>query len=74
MSITETSMYKYLMQNYNEKKDAVAMSFLHKKFTYGFLSDEIDRIACFLKNQGIEKGYNSPAKHSVGGKFVLRRQ
>ena len=56
MSITETSMYKYLMLNYNEKKDAVAMSFLHKKFTYGFLSDEIDRIACFLKNQGIEKG------------------
>ena len=56
MSITETSMYKYLMQNYNEKKDAVAMSFLHKKFTYGFLSDEIDRIAWFLKNHGIEKG------------------
>ena len=43
-------------QAVGKKKDAVAMSFLHKKFTYGFLSDEIDRIACFLKNQGIEKG------------------
>ena len=56
MKITETSMYRYFMRNFDEKKDSVALSFLYKKFTYRYLSDEIDRVACFLKNQGVEKG------------------
>lgn len=52
----ETSMYRYLMNNYEEKKDAVAVSFLHKQFTYRQLKDEIDRVACFLVKQDVKKG------------------
>ena len=49
-------MYRYLMNNYEEKKDAVAVSFLHKQFTYRQLKDEIDRVACFLVKQDVKKG------------------
>ena len=54
--MTGKSMYQALMQNYQQKKDDVAICFLYKKFSYAFLKKEIDSIACFLKNNGIKKG------------------
>lgn len=50
------SMYGYLLHNYHQKKDDVAICFLYKKFSYEFLKNEVDTIACFLHNQGIKKG------------------
>ncbi len=49
-------MYDYLMHNFEEKKDACAMSFLHRNFSYAFMADEIQRVAAFLKKLGIKKG------------------
>ena len=49
-------MYDYLMHNFEEKKDACAMSFLHRNFSYVFMADEIQRVAAFLKKLGIKKG------------------
>ena len=51
-----TSMYNYLMHNYQDKKDDVAICFLYKNFSYKFLKDEIDHVACFLVSRGIKKG------------------
>ncbi len=44
------------MNNYEEKKNAVAVSFLHKQFNYRQLKDEIDRVASFLVKHGVNKG------------------
>lgn len=51
-----TSAYRYFMANFGEKKDFPAVAFLHKTLTYGALSQEIDRVACFLLNLGVKKG------------------
>ena len=50
------SMYGYLLHNYHQKKDSTAICFLYKKFSYAFLKNEVDKIACFLNNRGIKKG------------------
>ena len=50
------SMYNYILHNYQQKKDSTAICFLYKKFSYSFLKNEVDSIACFLHNSGIKKG------------------
>ena len=54
--MTNKSMYDFLFANYHEKKDDVALCFLYKNFRYGFLKNEVDKVACFLVEQGIKKG------------------
>ena len=54
--MTNKSMYDFLFANYDEKKDDVAVCFLYKNFSYRFLKNEIDKVACFLVEQGIKKG------------------
>ncbi|MBR2030474.1 MAG: acyl--CoA ligase [Clostridia bacterium] len=50
------SMYDFLFANYNDKQDDVAICFLYKNFSYAFLKNEVDKVACFLVEQGIKKG------------------
>ena len=54
--MTNKSMYDFLFANYDDKKNDVAICFLYKKFSYGFLKNEVDKVACFLVEQGIKKG------------------
>lgn len=54
--MTNKSMYDFLFANYNQKKHDVAICFLYKNFTYKFLKNEVDKVACFLAEQGIKKG------------------
>ena len=54
--MTGKSMYDFLFANYDEKKDDVAICFLYKNFSYRFLKNEVDKVACFLVEKGIKKG------------------